>query len=214
MTEYKNERNHKKLLVPIIALILCATAMVGLVYAAQTSSVTNQANVVSSDGIDARLLNSKALDNFMENEQFSNVDYGFNPYTVQDGADHQFRVPVADTTDKVIGVIGSGILYLNSFDGEDVNITFEVKFSTTDDSSPFGTNVSVVLVLTSGTVSQVVGTGVNVGAAGAYYNVELMLVATDTVDDEGGNYAVLEGVSNLEVFEDLTYGITIFANKV
>ncbi len=46
---YKNERSRKRLVVPVIVLMLCAAALVGLGYAALTSTVTNQANVVAGD---------------------------------------------------------------------------------------------------------------------------------------------------------------------
>lgn len=53
MTTYKSERGHKKLLVPVVALLLCAAAMVGLGYAALVSDVTNTGNVVAVDGLTA-----------------------------------------------------------------------------------------------------------------------------------------------------------------
>ncbi|MFA7037211.1 MAG: hypothetical protein WC183_12935, partial [Methanosarcina sp.] len=58
MTAYRNERNRKKLLIPVVALVLCAAAMIGLGYAALTSTVTNQANVVAGDGLSADLVDS------------------------------------------------------------------------------------------------------------------------------------------------------------
>ena len=50
---YKKESGsrHKKLLVPLVALLLCAAAMVGVGYAALMSDVTNTGNVITSDGI-------------------------------------------------------------------------------------------------------------------------------------------------------------------
>ncbi|MDN5356938.1 MAG: hypothetical protein PWR17_107 [Candidatus Methanomethylophilaceae archaeon] len=59
MTTYKNERNRKKLLVPVVALVLCAAAMIGLGYAALVSDVTNTANVVAADGLKASLLDGE-----------------------------------------------------------------------------------------------------------------------------------------------------------
>jgi len=61
MTTYKNERSRKKLLVPVVALLLCATAMVGLGYAALVSDVTNTNNVITSDGLTAKLVDGDNL---------------------------------------------------------------------------------------------------------------------------------------------------------
>ncbi|MDY0252666.1 MAG: hypothetical protein RBQ96_06185 [Candidatus Methanomethylophilaceae archaeon] len=47
-TTYKNERNRKKLLVPVVALVVCAAAMIGLGYAALVSDVTNTDNVIAA----------------------------------------------------------------------------------------------------------------------------------------------------------------------
>ena len=57
MTTYKSERGHKKLLVPVVALLLCAAAMVGLGYAALNSDVTNTNNIITTDGLTAKLVN-------------------------------------------------------------------------------------------------------------------------------------------------------------
>ena len=50
---YKKESGsrHKKLLVPLVALLLCAAAMVGVGYAALMSDVTNTGNTIDSDGL-------------------------------------------------------------------------------------------------------------------------------------------------------------------
>jgi len=79
MTAYRNERNRKKLLIPVVALVLCAAAMIGLGYAALVSDVTNTDNVVAADGLTARLedgsgnlLGSSGFDKTAEEITYSN----------------------------------------------------------------------------------------------------------------------------------------------
>ena len=47
-----NEGRNKKLLVPVIALMLCATALIGAGYAAYVSSAKNTENAIGGDAIE------------------------------------------------------------------------------------------------------------------------------------------------------------------
>jgi len=50
-----NEGRNKKLLVPVIALMLCATALIGAGYAAYVSSAKNTENAIGGDAIELTL---------------------------------------------------------------------------------------------------------------------------------------------------------------
>ena len=50
-----NEGRNKKLLVPVIALMLCATALIGAGYAAYVSSASNTGNAIGGDAIELTL---------------------------------------------------------------------------------------------------------------------------------------------------------------
>lgn len=191
MTEYKNERNHKKLLVPIIALILCATAMVGFVYAAQTSTVTNQANVIYGDGLIAELRVGSEGD-LLEGKMFSeNADkIEFGTHSIND----EMTYSVAGATGVKLGGATLFLQTINS-DTESVNITYTVSFAKGEGLVlNHGLKVGTNVISSSGNLA------VGVSEAGIEYSIELV--------------ADIEATNNLGDMPEIEYDITITVTPV
>ena len=140
MTTYKNERGHKKLLVPVVALVLCAAAMIGLGYAALVSDVTNTANVVAADGLKASLLDGDG-DDLMGSDFASDEDV-INFSTTTTNGVLKYKVEVDDEIK-----LGGAILEVEALttDGTanvtQVNVWYEITWST--GAAPYGMTTSL-----------------------------------------------------------------------
>lgn len=182
-----NGRNYKVLMVPVIALLLCSLAIGGLAYGAtNASTVVNTGNVVSFEGLEAKLLDE-------EGKLLTGAGFG------NDTQLGSLREP--DNTYTLIKMenvkIGGGTLYLRSDHVTSVNISYVVEFSVNGvkTENPFGVTITHEL-------------RENGVASGTPFS-------TASVDDNGENYEIelymsfpkATGLS--EKPEGLTYTITI-----
>jgi len=201
MTSYRNERNRKKLLVPVVALVVCAAAMIGLGYAALTSTVTNQANVVAGDGLEAKLLDEDG--DLLAGTQFSagaeTIDFG----TKQTDAGKTYYVLAMDDMK-----LGGATLFLRTIDSDvtAVNISYEVTFYEEDeegvkvaDATPYGMTVTHEL-REYGVASGTPFDTASVNEDGVEYEIEL--------------YATFTAADGLPVEPSLSYDITITVTPV
>ncbi|MEA4978056.1 MAG: hypothetical protein VB016_05855 [Methanomassiliicoccaceae archaeon] len=140
MTTYKNERGHKKLLVPVVALVLCAAAMIGLGYAALVSDVTNTANVVAADGLKASLLDGEG--NVLTGSDFASDEDVIHYATSEVNGTVTYKV----STDAGIK-LGSAILEVEALttygtaNVTQVNVWYEITWST--GAAPYGMTTSL-----------------------------------------------------------------------
>jgi len=179
---YEKRRGRIGLAVPIAMLILCAAAMVGLGYASLTSVVTNQANVVAGEGLDAELRGSDG--NLLAGTEFSagadKIDFG----TKQ--TDGRAKTYYVTSTDGL--KLGGATLFLRTIDSgvTAVDITYEVTFYEdgveVTDGTPYGITVNHMLKITSPESGVLASNeGVAVNGTGIAYTVELLadIVAAD-----------------------------------
>ncbi len=130
----KNGRNYKALLVPVVALLLCALAVGGLAHSAtDVSTAKNTANVVSFDGLEANLLDEDG--NLLTGAGF-NDDMQLKFSVNQDGT----YTPINMENVK----IGGATLFLASNYVTCVNISYEVEFSVNgvETENPFGMTIT------------------------------------------------------------------------
>ncbi|MEA4978055.1 MAG: hypothetical protein VB016_05850 [Methanomassiliicoccaceae archaeon] len=88
MTSYDEEDNRRKrrALIPIMTIIFCFFAMIGVGYSALISDVTNEANLIAAEGLDAKFLNENGEimneGDFSRNANGGNgaskIGYGYN----------------------------------------------------------------------------------------------------------------------------------------
>jgi hypothetical protein len=201
---YKNERSRKRLVVPVIVLMLCAAALVGLGYAALTSTVTNQANVVAGDGLDAELRGTDG--NLLAGTQFSagadTIDFGTEQTDA--GAKTYYVLAMDDMK------LGGATLFLRTIDSgvTAVDISYEVTFYEegveVTDGTPYGMTISHMLKITSpdsGVLASNDGMAVN--GTGIAYAVELLadIAAADglPVEPSGLSYDITITVTPVTV---------------
>ncbi|MGE0014607.1 MAG: hypothetical protein AB7S83_00195 [Candidatus Methanomethylophilaceae archaeon] len=181
-----DKRNYMALLVAVVALSLCILATGGLAHSTpNASTVKNTANVVSFDGLEAKLLDEDG--NLLTGAGFGN-DMRLKSYP-QGGA----YILVDEENVK----IGGGTLFLRSNYITSVNISYEVEFSVNgvETETPFGITITHELReygATSGTPFDTA----SVDEDGVEYEIELY--ATFTAPG---------GLSDRP--EGLTYTITI-----
>ncbi|MFA7028649.1 MAG: hypothetical protein WC163_11825 [Sulfurovum sp.] len=205
MTAYRNERNRKKLLIPVVALVLCAAAMIGLGYAALVSDVTNTDNVVAADGLTARLedgsgdlLGSSGFDATAEEITYSNS---------QDDDEQVFIVAAQEL------VLGGATLNIHVTDTSVESITVYYVLEWTDTDTPTTYDITTSLEMrqpVEGTVTATVE-----GTATSTTPVTVSL-NSDAYEETGQDFVlVLNGhiggsntLSDKPV--DLTYTITIY----
>ncbi|MEA4978049.1 MAG: hypothetical protein VB016_05820 [Methanomassiliicoccaceae archaeon] len=180
-----NGRNYKVLMVPVIALLLCSLAIGGLAYGAtNASTVVNTGNVVSFEGLEARLLDEEG--NLLTGAGFNNgvqlayyFDEEANTYTL---------------TGMTNVKIGGGTLFLRSDRVTSVNISYVVEFSVNGvkTENPFGLTITHELrEVYSGTPFSTASVDKN----GEEYEIEL--------------YASFDAIGLSEKPDGLTYAITI-----
>ena len=142
---YKKESNskHKKLLVPVIALLLCVTAMTGVGYAALMSDVSNTDNSISMNGL---VLNLTGAGGSADAGKISNnAVIGFKTTTLN-GVTTYTIVPI-DATGEVggtPGLVGQGIMTINAAKACTVNITKSIT-ATSPSTIPAGVTMSLVI---------------------------------------------------------------------
>ncbi len=202
MTAYRNERNRKKLLIPVVALVLCAAAMIGLGYAALVSDVTNTDNVVAADGLTARLedgsgnlLGSSGFDATAEEITYSNS---------QDDDKQEFIVAAQEL------VLGGATLNIHVTDSEVKSVTMYYVIEWTAASAPTTYGITTSLDVGGQTVA---GTATSASPA-------TITLTSDASTADGQDFVlVLNGdiagsstLSNKPV--DLTYTITIYVAPV
>ena len=202
MTAYRNERNRKKLLIPVVALVLCAAAMIGLGYAALVSDVTNTDNVVAADGLTARLedgsgnlLGSSGFDATAEEITYSNSQYD----------DGQVFIVAAQEL-----VLGRATLNIHVTDSTVEYVTMYYAIEWTDASAPATYGITTSLDVGGQTVA---GTATSASPA-------TITLTSDASTADGQDFVlVLNGdiagsstLSNKPV--DLTYTIKIYVAPV
>ena len=198
MTAYRNERNRKKLLIPVVALVLCAAAMIGLGYAALVSDVTNTDNVVAADGLTARLedgsgdlLGSSGFDATAEEITYSNS---------QDDDEQVFIVAAQEL------VLGGATLNIHVTDPAVTSVTMYYVITWTAASAPTTYGITTSLDVGGQTVA---GTATSASPA-----TITLTSAANSADGQdfvlvlNGDIAGSSTLSNKPV--DLTYTITIY----
>ncbi|MGE0014616.1 MAG: hypothetical protein AB7S83_00240 [Candidatus Methanomethylophilaceae archaeon] len=202
MTIYGNKRNQKKLLIPVVALILCAAAMIGLGYAALVSSVTNTDNVVAADGLTARLEDGSG--NLLGQSGF---DASAEDITYRNSQNNDNQVFIVDAQELVLG---GATLNIHVTDSSVTSVTMYYVITWTDASAPttYGitTSLDVGGQTVDGTATSTSPVIVNLtGAASSPEGQDFVLVLN-------GDIAGSSTLSNKPV--DLTYTITIYVAPV
>ena len=78
-----SEEKRKKLIVPAVALMMCAVAMIGIGYAAMTSSITNSGNEVTNSEFSAKLYKSSTeTSSLLADGKFADSNSSINYYTI------------------------------------------------------------------------------------------------------------------------------------
>ena len=210
MTAYRNERNRKKLLIPVVALVLCAAAMIGLGYAALVSDVTNTDNVVAADGLTARLedgsgdlLGSSGFDATAEEITYSNS---------QDDDEQVFIVAAQEL------VLGGATLNIHVTDTSVESITVYYVLEWTDTDTPTTYDITTSLEMRQQVEESPVATMVadTTTVEGTMTSAQVTVILTSANTEAGQDFdLVLKGViggsdtlSDKPV--DLTYNITIY----
>ncbi len=202
MTAYRNERNRKKLLVPVVALVVCAAAMIGLGYAALVSDVTNTDNVIAAEGLTARLedgsgnlLGSSGFDATAEEITYSNS---------QDDDEQVFIVAAQEL------VLGGATLNIHVTDPAVTSVTMYYVITWTVASAPTTYGITTSLDVGGQTVA---GTATSASPA-----TITLTSAANSADGQdfvlvlNGDIAGSSTLSNKPV--DLTYTITIYVAPV
>jgi hypothetical protein len=181
-----NGINYKAILVVVVALLLSLLAPGWLAYSApDASTVKNTANVVSFDGLEAKLLDEDG--DLLTGAGFSN---GMQLMFYQEGDGYT----LADMGNVKIG---GGTLFLSSDYTTSVNISYDVEFSVdgVETGNPFGMTITHELR--------------EYGAAG-WSSFDTASVDEDGVEYDIGLYATFTAVGGLsDRPEGLTYTITI-----
>jgi len=183
-----NGRIYKVLLVPVAALLLCALAAGGLAHSAtDASTANNTANVVSFEGLEAKLLDE-------DGDLLTGAGFG-------NGTQLMYFSDQENTSYTLISMenvkIGGATLFLRSDYLTSVNISYEVEFSVNgvETGNPFGMTVTHEL-REYGVASGTPFDTASVDADGVEYGIEL--------------YATFTAAGSLsEKPEGLTYTITI-----
>lgn len=155
MTTTKNESSRRnKLLVPVVALVLCAAAMIGVGYAALMSDVTNSGNVMNTDGYTVTFADATSGDPLiaagfgtMQIDYGSHTNTSVNPNTTT----YYFNA----ITDKAMG---ASKLVINASNTSVTNVTigYVVTYSTDNGTTytttaPYGITTSLAITPTTGT---------------------------------------------------------------
>lgn len=148
MTTTKNESSRRnKLLVPVVALVLCAAAMIGVGYAALMSDVTNSGNVINTDGYTVKFDGTAA-----------STAGGFGSMQIDYGSHTNLGV----TTyyfDAITGkTMGASNLVIDASNTSVTNVTigYVVTYSTDNGTTytttaPYGITTSLAITPTTGT---------------------------------------------------------------
>ncbi len=202
MTTYKNERNRKKLLVPVVALVLCAAAMIGLGYAALVSDVTNTDNVVAADGLTARLEDGNG--NLLSSSGFDATADDLTYSNSQNNSTNVYKVPAQNI------VLGGATLNIHVTDPSVTSVNVYYVITWTDASAPATYGITTALDMGGQTVA---GTATSVSPAAVNLTSDASSVdGQDFVLVLNGTVAGSDVLSNKPV--DLTYTITIYVSPI
>lgn len=164
---YKEEKGnkHKKLLVPLVALLLCAAAMIGVGYAALASDVTNTGNTIEMEGITLELKNGADVQ----------TAGAFNNSTAIKFESHTLNGTRTSTVANN-GVIGTGTLTINSTHAiPHAKMTNAFTATVADPVVPFPTGMTFDIVLKKG-VETVTMTDFALDAGTNVFTVELKAI--------------------------------------
>lgn len=127
-----SEEKRKKLIVPAVALMMCAVAMIGIGYAAVNSSVTNQNNTLTNNVFSIDLYSSAEGNTAIDNEAFNEGKVVFSTHkTVGDSTTTYYDVANQIVTMNSSDVyIGAGYTDNNTNTGT-VELNVHVKKSAT-----------------------------------------------------------------------------------
>jgi hypothetical protein len=187
-----NGRIYKVLLVPVAALLLCALAAGGLAHSAtDASTAKNTANVVSFEGLEAKLLDE-------DGDLLTGAGFG-------NGTQLMYFSDQENTSYTLISMenvkIGGATLFLRSDYLTSVNISYEVEFSVNgvETGNLFGMTVTHEL-REYGVASGTPFDTASVNEDGVEYEIEL--------------YATFTAADGLPVEPSLSYDITITVTPV
>lgn len=175
MTTYKlNEKVGKKLLVPVIALMLCALALIGAGYAALQSSVESDNNITKTDGIVLRFVSG---DGVVFENGFISTDFiiGYTAETTYPEGTETIKYTYNEFENKTIG---KAIVEIDSTKSIAEDVVLDYLLTTiygTDDLPP---GMSVAVKIDNATVTQ--GTGKDVEIDSSKYTeciIEILLTS-------------------------------------
>lgn len=164
---YKKESGsrHKKLLVPMVALLLCAAAMVGVGYAALMSDVTNTGNEMDTDGYTVKFSGTAAT----AAGRFGSMQIDYGSHTNLGVTTYYF----ASITDKPMGA-SNLVIDASNTSVTNVKISYAVTYSTNngtsyDAAAPYGitTSLAITGTTTGTTTTTVTDSPITTGAANA-----------------------------------------------
>ncbi|MDY0252664.1 MAG: hypothetical protein RBQ96_06175 [Candidatus Methanomethylophilaceae archaeon] len=178
---YKNERSRKKLLVPVVALVVCAAAMIGLGYAALVSDVTNTANVVVGDGLTADLYSDFETEDGVRltGQDFAKDEDAINYSTSTVNGSTTYKV---DADDEI--KLGGAVLRVEALttagtaNVTHVNVWYEIAW---DGSAPFGMTSSLEIGGQTITPGEDNGTATLLALSGA---TEFAVVLNGAIPDD------------------------------
>ena len=210
METSEQNSSKKKLIVPLIALMLCAVAVLGIGYGL-TSSSTNTNNVVSGDALVADLRGTGDGTASLGGGEFAhNVTLKYQT-TQTDGVT---KASIADTTSVTVGSdsvdavkIGEGKLFVTGTSAGDV--TVKVELSITADAIPS----DMKFILAAGSSNQYISVGSPLDAG------KITLTGSDhtfTGDQVFTLYAVYNDVTvsgSIPDFSGFTYQIVFTVSK-
>lgn len=178
MTTYRlRENTGKKLLVPVIALLLCSFALIGVSHAALSSSMSSGNNSVGSDGIVLTFVDNSG-NNIASGAFSSNHKYDWGCDTVMNGASTTYTYTYGPFTNAKIG---ESKLKIDATDStvEQLKITYVFTTNLSGGGLPAGMTVSVKIG--SSTVNATTGLtqSITPGSSANNFNIEVLLSSTE-----------------------------------
>lgn len=208
METSEQNSSKKKLVVPLIALMLCAVAVLGIGYGL-TSSSTNTNNVVSGDALVADLRDTNGTTSLVGGGFADNVTLEYQTSQTNGVT----KAGLADATSVTVGSdsvnavkIGEGkLLVTGTSDG---NVTVKVDLSKTAGDIP----AEMKFILGAGSSNQYISVGTQLDAG------TIALAGSDhtfTGNQAFTLYAVYDGVivSSIPDFSGFTYTIVFTVSK-
>ncbi len=191
------ESKNKKLLVPVLALFLCATALIGVGYAAVVSSVGITGNVVDDSHVYIDFQDKQATGSFSSG--IGNIDVG---RTKIDGVSYY-------TLGQEKYVVGNSVLVItaNNYTGN-VKLTYTV--TTNIDTDENATAPNFKLYYNKGTMEVLIDSATGVTGAIDDFNAKSLILKAVYKDEEPD----VDGINVGSEPKPFTYAITVTCEQV